>query len=88
MVPKVSDKDGEEIERICCELCGKTFKAPYLLKRHIREDHEKGDKGAGQDLKKYPCPSCDLVFDNYFNMNRDRIQCERFGLISHLKSIG
>ena len=51
--------------------CGKTFKETYLLNRHIREIHDKAAEGG---VKKYPCPSCDLVFDEYINMNRGRIQ--------------
>merc|ERR1712210_337480 len=66
-LPKGDPKKGKAADKHFCDKCGKTFAKPYLLKAHISKEHDK--LGV-----KYPCQSCDLVFDDYHNMNRHKLK--------------
>ena len=65
-LPK-GDPEKKSPDKHFCDKCGKTFAKPYLLKAHIGKEHDK--MGV-----KYPCQSCDLVFDDYHSMNRHKLK--------------
>ena len=49
-----------------CELCGKCFRYPQDLKRHVRSKHEN---------IKYPCAKCQKKFSSAFSRSRHQLRC-------------
>lgn len=52
-------------ERLCCELCNRTFAKLKYLKKHIREVHEKSNP--------FVCGICDKVFNRKANLDEHQL---------------
>ncbi|MEW8548614.1 MAG: C2H2-type zinc finger protein [Candidatus Thiodiazotropha sp.] len=53
-----------------CEMCGKQFRFPQDLKRHVKSKHE---------LVTYTCAHCPKTFNTASNRTRHQLRCQGLG---------